>query len=214
MKSAKQVKVKQRNKQRSTEGTSSSNQQQHVNKHCPCRGEPLADALATQKKSQRIATRPTRDAPHAQPHVHSPCAQPLDDGWLPHVKMLQLLARCELARKRKAAHRVHRGGWRRVRWRRRAGRRRRGEPAVPAARLFLSACLCSEVAAAKRKMAADKFVARSVHTASTLYFLPIGAFMRDAGQRDAEHFSVTTKDTTKRCLCEFAGLRLEHGEPL
>ena len=66
----------------------------------------------------------------------------------------------------------------------------------------------------QRKMAADKSVARSVHTASTLYFLPIGAFMRDAGQRDAEHFSVKTKDATKRCLCEFAGLRLEHGEPL
>ena len=53
--------------------------------------------------------------------------------------------------------------------------------------------------------------ARSVHTASTpyKYFLPIGDFIRDAGQRDAEHFSVKTKDTaTKGCLCEVAGLRL------
>ena len=67
-------------------------------------------ALATQKKSQRIATRPTRDAPHAQPHVHSPCAQPLDDGWLPHVKMLQLLARC--AERKKAQGRAPCASWR------------------------------------------------------------------------------------------------------
>jgi hypothetical protein len=31
-------------------------------------------------------TTPPRTA-HAQPHVHSPCAQPLDDGSLPDVKM-------------------------------------------------------------------------------------------------------------------------------
>ena len=180
------------------------------------------------RNSQRIATRPTHDthSPHVQPHVHSPCAQPLDDGRLHHVKMLQLLARCELARKRKAAHRVHRGGWRRARWRRRAGRRRRGEPVVPAARLFLSRALQPLRPSGLHYRAADrrpprenacvripKFSragcspgARSVHTASTpyKYFLPIGDFIRDAGQRvrRREHFSVKTKDTaTKRCLC-------------
>ena len=41
----------------------------------------------------------------------------------------------------------------------------------------------------QRKMAADKSVARSVHTASTLYFLPIGAFM--------DHMETQARETPK-----------------
>ena len=50
----------------------SSDNQQHVGKHCPWRGEPLSDAAATQKKEPNC-TKLTRD-------MHSPRAQLLDGG--------------------------------------------------------------------------------------------------------------------------------------
>ena len=100
------------------------------------------------KITEPKCTTPPRTA-HAQPHVHSPCAQPLDDGWLPHVKMLQLLAGFE--GEGKAAHRLRRGSWPRSGWLRGDGRRgggrrasrrwRRGAPAAMQ-RCRSSAVLC------------------------------------------------------------------------
>ena len=77
-----------------------------------CLQRAMVEWRAIRNKSQsRIARRRTALSMHS-PHVHSPCAQPLDDGWLLHVKMLHLLAGFE--GECKAAHRVRRGSWRRV----------------------------------------------------------------------------------------------------
>ena len=62
----------------------------HVDKHG--RSEPWSNGeRCDPKKESQIRNARHR---HAQlmhsPNVHSPCAQPLDDGWLPDVKMLQL----------------------------------------------------------------------------------------------------------------------------
>ena len=98
----------------------------HVSKHG--RSEPWSNGERCDPKeiAEPKCTTPPRTA-HAQPHVHSPCAQPLDDGWLPHVKMLQLLAGFE--GECKAAHRVRRGSWPRSGWLRGGGRRGGGRRA-------------------------------------------------------------------------------------
>ena len=71
----------------------------HVSKHG--RSEPWSNGERCDPKeiAEPKCTTPPRTA-HAQTHVHSPCAQPLDDGWLPHVKMLQLQDLKESARRR------------------------------------------------------------------------------------------------------------------